>query len=165
MGGMFSMLEGLSPWWWVAFGIGLGALEMATLSFFLLWPGIAALVMAGLLVVAPGMPGTVQVTVFAAISVALTFGGRFWIRRFGDGGGPKTDLNAPGERMVGRVGTVLSTGTGTQRIEIDGTHWAARWSGPATVGAAMIVTGVEGMTLLCEPVAARAGDPIAHPGN
>jgi len=34
---VFQWVANLSPWWWVAFGIGLGAVEMATMSFFLIW--------------------------------------------------------------------------------------------------------------------------------
>ena len=70
---LFAALEGLSPWWWVAFGITLGAIEMATMSFFLIWPGIAAVVMAALLWAVPAMPGEVQIAVFAALSVVLTY--------------------------------------------------------------------------------------------
>ncbi|MEO0914117.1 MAG: NfeD family protein, partial [Pseudomonadota bacterium] len=70
---VFALLEGISPWWWVAFALMLGALEMVSMAFFLIGPALAALVMSILLVLMPGMPGTVQVAMFAAISVALTF--------------------------------------------------------------------------------------------
>ena len=152
----FDWLEGLSPWWWVAFGIGLGAVEMATMSFFLIWPGLAALVMAGFLVLAPGMPGEVQVAVFAALSVALTFAGRALMRRFGDGEAVETGLNDRSARMIGRRGQVLSMSHGEAMVEIDGEHWRAAPAGADAAlsdGATIEVVGASGMTLTVRPVA------------
>jgi len=148
------MLEGISPWWWVAFGIGLGAIEMATLSFFLLWPAMAAVFMAVLLAILPGMPGEVQIAFYAALSVALTFGGRSLVRRYGDGGEPETTLNKRGDQMVGRRAKVLSFEGTEGRVEIDGVHWRAqRTDGNFALGEgqAVRVVKVDGMTLHVEP--------------
>ncbi|NNU79504.1 NfeD family protein [Halovulum dunhuangense] len=147
---MFGWLEGLSPWWWVAFGITLGALEMATMSFFLIWPGLAAVLMAVLLAFLPGMPGTVQIAVYAALAVALTFAGRAYTRRFGDGGDTATVLNDRASQMVGRRGTLVSVEHGEAVVEIDGVRWRAILSGEATMGTDVRVTGAQGMTLNVE---------------
>ena len=144
----FDFLENMSPWWWVAIGIGLGAVEMATFSFFLIWPALAALVMAGLVAYAPGMPGEIILAVFAALSVILTFAGRALVRQFGDGGGPETTLNDRGARMLGRRGSVIGHNHGEIRVEIDGVHWSARATTQGlSVGTGVEVTGVDGQTL------------------
>lgn len=148
--GVFDWLESLSPWWWVAFALALGAIEMATMSFFLIWPGLAALAMAGLLALFPGMPGEVQVAAFATLSVALTFGGRAWMRRYGDGGAPPSGLNDRSRQMIGRRGTVIRISQGEATVQVDGVHWRARLAGGAASsepGAGIEVTGVDGMTL------------------
>ncbi|MEM9269262.1 MAG: NfeD family protein [Pseudomonadota bacterium] len=150
----FNILEGMSPWWWVAFGIALGAIEMATMSFFLLWPALAAIIMAVLLALMPGMPGEVQIALFAAIAVALTFAGRSLVRRYGDGGEPETSLNKRGDRMVGRRAKVLSFNGVEGRVEIDGVQWRAqRTDGNFSLGEgqSVQVVKVDGMTLHVEP--------------
>ena len=61
--GLFSWIETLSPWWWITLGVGLGAIEMLLTSFVLIWPGIAAILMAIILWIAPGMQGELQITI------------------------------------------------------------------------------------------------------
>lgn len=149
--GIFDALEGISPWWWVAFGILLMALEMATMSFFLIWPGVAAIAMAGLLTMAPTMPGEVQVALFGSIAVAITFTGRLVVRQFGDGGAPDSTLNSRSAQMIGRKGTVMSMTNGEAVVEIDGTQWRAQLATPATAGTRVEVTGASGMVLTVRP--------------
>ena len=74
--GLLDFLDGISPWWWITLGVVLIGLEMTTMSFFLIWPGIAAVVIAILLWIAPGMSGEAQVALFAVLSVAFTWVGR-----------------------------------------------------------------------------------------
>lgn len=121
----FGWISALSPWWWVAFGITLGAIEMATMSFFLIWPALAALVMAGVVAIAPPMSGEMIVALWAILSIALTFLGRSLMRRYGDGGEPESNLNSRSARLVGRKAQVLEWAHGEGSVEIDGTRWKA----------------------------------------
>ncbi len=70
---LFSFLQGISPWWWLAFGVALGAVEMATMSFFLIWPAIGAAIIAGVLLVLPDLAPNAQIALFAVLAVVLTF--------------------------------------------------------------------------------------------
>ena len=149
---IFDFLEGLSPWWWVAGALALGALEMATMSFFLIWLGLAALIMSVVLVVFPAMPGEVQVAAFAILSVALTFVGRSYVKHFGDGEA-ETTLNSRASRLVGRTGKVIRFNHGEGVIEIGGVQWQAKGDPDAigmSPGATVRVTQAEGMTLTVE---------------
>ncbi|MSU92113.1 hypothetical protein GE300_21455 [Rhodobacteraceae bacterium 2CG4] len=151
---MFFWLETLSPWWWVALALILGAAEMLTMSLFLLWPAAAALLMAVVVAVMPGMPGELRLAVFAALAIALTFAGRALVRRHGDGGaGADSRLNARAAQMVGRRGRLLSATDGELRVEIDGMQWAARPEddAPLTPGVLVEVTGAHGMILRVRP--------------
>ena len=146
----FAMIEGLSAWWWVALAIGLGAVEMLTMSFFLLWPALAALVVAVLVGLIPSMPGEIRVAGFAAIAIILTFVGRALMQRFGDGGGAQSTLNARSSQLVGRKGKVLSWQSGEGSVEVDGIRWRARWDGDqvSAEGRSVEITAAEGMTLV-----------------
>jgi len=105
---VFDLISDLSPWWWVAFGIALGAIEMATMSFFLIWPALAALAMAAVTYLFPGIPGEGIVSIWAILSILLTFVGRSFMERFGDGGEPVGNLNNRSKSMIGRQGKVLT---------------------------------------------------------
>ncbi|QHQ33742.1 NfeD family protein [Algicella marina] len=146
---LFAVLESISPWWWVAFALVLGALEMLSMAFFLIGPALAALIMSVLLVLIPTMPGTVQVAMFAAISVALTFAFQALRHRI-QNEQPEHGLNDRSARMVGRTGTIISFSHGHGTVEIDGVHWQAK-ADPAAIGmkagAAVEVSATQGSTL------------------
>jgi inner membrane protein len=146
------ILEGISPWWWVAFAFALGALEMATMSFFLIWPGLAALCMAALLAASPTLSGELQTVIFAVLAVLLTFIGRYLVTRYGDGGEDNDTLNQRSNQVIGRVAKVLEYGNGEGVIEVSGMRWRAKWpkGQSAEVGTQVRVTEADGMTLLVE---------------
>ena len=147
---MFDLISDLSPWWWVAFGIALGAIEMATMSFFLIWPALAALAMAAVTYLFPGIPGEGIVSIWAILSILLTFVGRSFMERFGDGGEPVGNLNNRSKSMIGRQGKVLTWEHNEGAIEIDGMRWKAKGEhGGAFVSDAPVsVIAAQGMTLI-----------------
>jgi len=145
-------LQGVSPWWWVAFGVLLAAIEISTMSFFLIGPAVAAVVLAVVLAIAPDMPGVVQIALYAVLAIVLTLLLRPVLERWGTGG-PAAQLNSRGARMVGRRGKVLSVGSGGEAVvEIDSMQWRADLgSYAATEGADVEVTAADGMTLVVRP--------------
>lgn len=150
------ILEGLSPWWWVAAAFAIGALEMLTGTAVLIWVGLAALLMAVLAAFAPGLSGEAQITVFAALSVGLTFSGRWCIGRFGDGGETHKTLNRRSKHLIGRTAKVLDFDAGTQTgaVEVEGMRWRSNWEGgPSKVGETVRIRTAKGMTLTVEPIA------------
>ncbi len=124
---MLDALNALSPWWWVALGIGLIGAEMIVPAFFLIWPGLAALVLAGVLLVVPGLAGNVQVTLFAVLAVVATFAGRGIVRRRGQPGSDQPGLNRRTEALVGRRGVLVGPrGPDEAEVEVEGVRWTAR---------------------------------------
>lgn len=152
---LFAFLDGASPWWWVALAVGLGAVEMLTFTYFMLWLSLAALAVAGILLVSPDMSGLSQVGAFAALSVLFTVAGWLSLRRFGAKGAAGHALNRRSEQVVGRTGAALDDfRNGEGVVVVDDVRWSARLaSGEARKGAALRITGVDGMRLICEPPA------------
>lgn len=149
------ILEGLSPWWWVAAAFALGALEMLTGTAVLIWVALAALLMAILGAVAPDLSGEAQTALFAVFSIALTFAGRWVVNRFGDGAEPHDTLNQRSKHLIGRTAKVLDFDAGSKSgsVEIEGMRWRANWDGGVSkVGETVRIRTAEGMTLAVEPV-------------
>ncbi|WP_340110494.1 NfeD family protein [Pikeienuella sp. HZG-20] len=149
---IFALLDGASPWWWVALSVAIGVAEMLTFSYFLIWPALAALAVGGALWLAPELGGGVQLAIFAVLAVLFTVAGRVMLsRRRPAGGGAR--LNRRAAQMIGRTAKALSAfehGEGV--LLIDGVRWAARLSeGEAKAGDALRVVGADGMTLICTP--------------
>lgn len=151
---MFDFLQGISPFWWQAFALLLGAIEMIASTTFLLWPAISALVVGFALFFVPDLSGNFQVLSFAVLSVVLAIGGRWVFSRARKGAGSGPALNAPAERVVGRRAQVLQ-GDGTKvRVVVDGVRWDAK-TDPGQVlkkGELVIVKSAEGTTLHVVPL-------------
>ena len=151
--GLFTWIETLSPWWWIALGVGLSALEMVIASFVLIWPGIAAIAMAIILWIAPGIQGELQVALYAALTIASMFAGRKYLRKFGDGA-PGTNLNNRSEQMVGHKAKVVDFDLGEGHVELNGLRWAAEWpeGQSAEVGQVVKIIAAEGMSVQVENI-------------
>jgi len=149
----FANLNGISPWWWVAFGIALGAVEMMTMSFFLIWPGLAALLLAVLLALVPGLGGEAQIAIYAGLAMALTFLGRSLMHRYGNDDGTASSLNSRANLMIGRHAEVQEFTGPEGAVVIDGVRWHAIWpeGATATPGSMVEINGANGMSLLVAP--------------
>lgn len=150
---LLQMLDGMSPWWWVIVAFALGSIEMATMSFFLIWLSLAAFCMAGLLLLAPDMSGTMQISIFAILSVVLTFAGRFLLHKFGDGGAENdSTLNSRSAKLVGRTASVLEFTAGKGVVEIEGMRWRAQWDNDQTAAAGdqVRITKADAMVLFVD---------------
>ena len=155
---LFAFLDGASPWWWIALAFGLGAIEVVTFTYFMLWLGLAAFTVGIGLAIFPTMPGTSQLLTFALLSVLYTVIGWLVVRRHqpkdGDPG-----LNRRSAAMVGRQAVVTQAfSAGVGWVEIDGVRWRARLAepdgaaaGPFETGATMSITDADGMTLIVAP--------------
>ena len=151
--GLFSWLETLSPWWWIALGVGLGALEMVISSFVLIWPGMAAIIMAIILWIAPDMQGELQIALYAVLSIGLMFVGRGYLKKFGDGE-PETTLNARTEQIVGKNAKVVDFELGDGHTELNGLRLAAEWpeGQSAEVGQVVKIIAADGMSVQVENI-------------
>jgi membrane protein implicated in regulation of membrane protease activity len=150
---LLSMLDGMSPWWWVILAFALGSIEMATVTFFLIWPAMAALMMAGVLYLVPNMSGAMQISLFAIFSLILTFIGRYLMNRYGDGGDAENStINNRAAQLIGQSAKVLEYDGGKGVVEIEGMRWRAQWAADHTSkpGQNVRITQADAMMLYVE---------------
>lgn len=151
---IFAFLADASPWWWIALAIAIGAAEMLTFTYFLIWPALGALFTGILLWLFPGLNGTTQLAAFAVLSVLMTLAGRHWLasRRATPSEAP--GLNRRSENVIGRVGKALEDfDNGEGVVIVDGVRWRARVTGGAArKDQSLSVIDADGMTLICETI-------------
>ena len=121
----------LGPWNWMVLGFVLLTLEILVPGVFLLWIGLAALVVGALSLMfwnAGFWIWEIQVVVFLALALVSAYSGKRIM------GGRKDDsdqplLNRRGDQLVGRTATLAEPITnGRGRVKIGDTMW--RVSGP-----------------------------------
>ncbi|MFV0473735.1 MAG: NfeD family protein [Pikeienuella sp.] len=148
----FAWLSGLSPWWWIALGVAIGAAEMLTFTYFLIWIALAAIATGAAAWLFPGLSVGAQFGLFALLAIGLTVAGRYWLRGRGTQNAAN-GLNRRSDQLVGRSGrAAVDFDAGEGAVEIDGVRWPARLSaGEAVAGARLAVIGAEGTLLICAP--------------
>jgi membrane protein implicated in regulation of membrane protease activity len=121
----------LGPWNWMVLGFALLTLEILTPGVFMLWIGLAALIVGALSLMfwnAGFWIWEVQVVVFLALALISAFTGKKIM------GGRKDDsdqplLNRRGDQLIGRTATLTEPiADGRGRVKIGDTMW--RVSGP-----------------------------------
>lgn len=145
-----SFLAELGQWtWWIAAAV-LGILELLAPGIFFIWLAVAAAVVGGLLLIFD-MPLTVQIALFAVLSVLAVWASRRYL-----GGHPIASdrplLNQRARTYIGHT-YALEQGivNGRGKLKIGDTLWLA--SGPdLPAGASVRVTGEDDGVLMVEPI-------------
>lgn len=146
-----SMVTELGPWNWMVLGLVLLGAEVLVPGFFLIWIGIAAVIV-GAISLALWDSGIwtwqVQVLTFGALAVVSVFAGRAIVRR-----GDVSDeplLNQRSAQLIGRTATLQEAiVNGQGRVKIGDTTWSV--SGPdLEAGTQVRVIGAADMKLTVE---------------
>ncbi|MCJ8519535.1 membrane protein implicated in regulation of membrane protease activity [Pseudorhizobium tarimense] len=120
-----SLFSTLGPWSWWIFGIVLLAAELLAPGVFLVWIGLAAIIIGALSLLlweAAFWAWQLQLVLFAGLAIVLAFAGRRFYSDKGESDQPL--LNRRGESLVGRTATLhepIREGRG--RIHLDDTWW------------------------------------------
>lgn len=132
---------------WLVLGLALIGLEVLVPSTFLLWPGISALIIAGVSLVLPTGPMT-ELFLFAVLGVATSLYWQRWLRTH-ETISDKPELNRRALQYIGRK-AVLREGLvdGTGYITLDDTRWRIETADGHNieVGKRVEVLSVEGVT-------------------
>ena len=146
----FALFADVRPWHWLALGAILVGIEIASTTFYFLWPGIAAALVGALLYFFPTLGVNAQIVLFAAMAVISTV---VW-KRYAPASWTTTDphptLNRRAAQYEGRRAKVAVTfANGRGAVLIDDTRWSAVTSDGSDpmAGDTVIVTGADGAVL------------------
>lgn len=149
---MWSYLQQLSFWDWLAFGTLLLILEVFGAGGYLLWVGIAAAAVGVLTYLFPALPWALQFFLFGVLSVLTAV---YWWRRQRTAAKPSDQpgLNRRGSELLGRqfvLHEAISGGRG--KIKAGDSLWLV--SGPdLPAGSKVKVIGQDGVILHVEAAA------------
>lgn len=120
-----TFLNTQEAWHWWALGALLLALEIASTTQYLLWPGIAALAVGTLKFLVPPMDGRLSVFLFALLSVVATV---LW-KRSSWGRADRMTHHTLNERSAQYIGRVVKAEedfvNGHGPVRVDDTRWNA----------------------------------------
>ena len=144
------LVNELGPWNWMVLGLALLVIEILTPGFYLLWIGLAALIVGAISLMLPNAAfwgWEAQVVTFLALSLIAAYAGR----RIMAGRETDTDqplLNRRGEQLIGRTATLAEPiREGYGRIRLGDTLW--RVTGPdLPAGARVKVVSVNDLELV-----------------
>lgn len=141
-------------WWhWMVLGMVLVALEMMVTTFFLIWFGMAAIVV-GLLMLFTAPSFTAQMVLWAVLSVIMTAG---WVRYFKNP--DRTRSGQAKEGVKGVIGLMTKPVTEVQPGEIifqrpvlGADRWPVVADKPIAAGERARIVDVQGQTLQVEKI-------------
>lgn len=137
-------------WFWLSLGLILGVAEMVAPGFFLMWLGLAALIV-GILDYFLPITLAYQVAMFATLSVLTVFAGKKFLQK-NPIESDDANLNDRGARMTGEIVTVVEPiANGHGRVKVGDSVWNARGM-DAAMGASVRVIGSDGAVLLVEGI-------------
>ena len=146
-------MNGYQPdfWHWWILALALTIAEALLPGTFLLWMGIAALLLGILLWAMPTLSLEIQLALFAILSLVSIAGWRLWQRKHPDESDQPT-LNRRGEQYVGRefvLDAPIENGYG--KVRVGDSLWRVQGD-DAAAGSRVRVTGVDGVVLVVERV-------------
>ncbi|MFV9667918.1 NfeD family protein [Pantoea sp. ARC607] len=137
-------------WFWLTLGGLLLAAEMLGTSGYLLWSGLAALIVGIIEWIVP-LSWTTQGSLFAVLTLVCVFLWYRWMRQR-EAHQPPTALNARGRQMVGLQLTLESAlHNRTGHVRIGDSSWRVEAEQDLPAGTPVVVVGIEGITLRIQP--------------
>lgn len=137
-------------WFWLTLGGLLLAAEMLGTSGYLLWSGIAAVLVGVVEWLAP-FSWTAQGTLFALLTLVCVYLWYRWMRHRERSQQPNS-LNQRGNQLIGTLLTLdapLVNGIG--HVKLGDSSWRVQADQDLPAGTRVIVTGIEGITLHIRP--------------
>lgn len=141
-------------WHWLVLGLLLVTAEIFVSGFILFWFGLAALFM-GLLLLAVDMPFTLQLLLWAGLSIALLF---MWLKLIKPKSKNRTTSGMAMEALTGQVGSVIESNVGKSRGKLrfpapilGEDEWQFMSTSELAIGDRVTVVNISGNTLVVNP--------------
>jgi membrane protein implicated in regulation of membrane protease activity len=144
---MIEFLASMTEWHWLILGIVLVVAEIAAPGTFLLWPGLAAIIVGLLNAIIPSLPWTYSIVIWAILSV-LTIVGFLFYRKKNPSNIISNTLNQRGSQYIGERYTLdkpIINGKGDMRV--GDSVWKVVCTQDLPAGSVVIVTALEGTSL------------------
>ncbi|EMH5180834.1 NfeD family protein [Serratia marcescens] len=151
---MLELIAANPLWFWLSLGGVLLAAEMLGAGGYLLWSGVAALLVGALIWLLPPLSWAWQGMIFAVLTVVVAYLWWYWLRRrpaAASGGSPV--LNQRNRQLIGTRATLTEPmHNGMGRINIGDSSWRAQAAEDLPAGAEVEVVAVEGVTLVIRAI-------------
>lgn len=141
-------------WHWIVFGVVLMLSEIVLTTFFILWFGVAAILIGALLFFVPDLTLSWQIFIWTVLSAVLAFA---WFKYLKPLSIDRTKAGLSREAIIGEVGQVILAPNNDRRgrlrfpAPILGTdEWTIIASSPVTEGDRVRVVDVSGNSLIVE---------------
>lgn len=150
LGFIVRQLQDQNGWVWMIAAAALFIGELLAPGIFLMWLGLAALIVGAIAFVAPDMSVPWQLTLFSATSVVCLLIGRQVWGSYRNPPSDKPNLNERGQQHVGQIFELLEAiRDGRGRVAVGDSIWLVK--GPEMpAGTRVRVTGTDGTMLVVE---------------
>ncbi|MGR5301883.1 NfeD family protein [Vibrio alfacsensis] len=149
---LFSFLQGVTFWYWIAFGLALLAVELLGAAGYFLWLGISALLVGMIMSVLP-INWQLQWLAFATFSLVTTW--LWWRRQWAKDrkNDQERDLNQKHKQLIGNIVTLEEDfKVGINRLRVADTTWSAQCEHDLPAGTRVEIVAIEGIILTVKPV-------------
>ncbi len=142
-----------SPYAWFALGVLLVGAELLIPGVLICFFGFAAMLIAAILLVFPGIPAAPLLLLYAVLSGSLILGLRRLMPKSFSGRTTDAKTDPDDDDVVGAPATVIEAiAPGTPgKVEFRGSNWTAVSDSPLPAGARAIVTARNDLTLSVKP--------------
>ncbi|EMG3684905.1 NfeD family protein [Serratia marcescens] len=151
---MLELIAANPLWFWLSLGGVLLAAEMLGAGGYLLWSGVAALLVGVLIWLLPPLSWAWQGMIFAVLTVVVAYLWWYWLRRrpaAASGGLPV--LNQRNRQLIGTRATLTEPmHNGMGRINIGDSSWRVQAAEDLPAGTEVEVVAVEGVTLVIRAI-------------
>lgn len=145
----------IAYWHWLVFGMLLIITEIFVPNFTIVWFGLAAIVVSGLMLIFPSISLTWQLFIWALASCAMTF---LWFKYIKPRMVDRTHAGIARESILGQTGQVIKAPVdgrnGVLRFAVPmlgSDEWAFFCNEPVATGDRVVVKEISGNTLIVTP--------------
>ncbi|MDP8727968.1 NfeD family protein [Serratia marcescens] len=151
---MLELIAANPLWFWLSLGGVLLAAEMLGAGGYLLWSGVAALLVGALIWLLPTLTWEWQGVIFAVLTVVVAYLWWYWLRRRpAPASGGSQVLNQRNRQLIGTRATLTEPmHNGMGRINIGDSSWRAQAAEDLPAGTEVEVVAVEGVTLVIRAI-------------
>lgn len=151
---MLELIAANPLWFWLSLGGVLLAAEMLGAGGYLLWSGVAALLVGVLIWLLPPLSWAWQGMIFAVLTVVVAYLWWYWLRRRpAAASGVLPVLNQRNRQLIGTRATLTEPmHNGMGRINIGDSSWRAQAAEDLPAGTEVEVVAVEGVTLVIRAI-------------